>query len=148
MRLRNTPAPGGPADTITRGVVRLMLDLGLAPLQEFRLTNKRRVDVAAIDPAGRFVVVEVKSSLADFRSDGKWHEYLDFCDYFYFAVAPDFPRDRLPDEHGLIVADAYGAAIVRAAAETPMNGTRRRAQTLRFARTGASRLAGQGDPAA
>lgn len=146
MRIRTGPVPGSAADGITRGVLRLMIDLGFAPLTEFKLTSNRRVDVAALDRAGRFVVVEVKSSLADFRADGKWQEYLDYCDFYYFAVAADFPRDVLPEAHGLIIADAYEAAIVRPAIESPMNGTRRRAQTLRFARTGASRLAGKGDP--
>lgn len=147
MRIRTGPVPGSAADGITRGVLRLMIDLGFAPLTEFKLTSNRRVDVCALDRAGKFVVVEVKSSLADFRTDAKWHEYLDYCDFYYFAVAADFPRDVLPDAHGLIIADAYEAAIVRPAVEAPMNGARRRAQTLRFARTGASRLAGKGDPA-
>lgn len=148
MRIRQGPLPGSAADDITRGVVRLMNDLGFAPLLEFRLTNKRRVDVAALDRAGRFIVVEVKSSLADFRADGKWQEYLPYCDYFYFAVNPDFPRERLPDDVGLIVADPHAAAILRNADEFPMNGNRRRTQTLRFARTGANRLAGRDDPPA
>lgn len=147
MRLRIQPAPGSVADGITRGVVRLMSDLGYAPLTEFKLTNKRRVDVCALGSDGDFTVVEVKSSLADFRADGKWHEYLPFCDTFYFAVGPDFPQGVLPEDCGLIVADAYEAAIVRPAEKDPMNGNRRRVQTLRFARTGASRLAGRADPA-
>ncbi len=147
MRIRQGPLPGSPADDITRGVIRLMGDLGYAPLTEFKLTSRRRVDVAALDRDGRFVVVEVKSSLADFRADNKWSEYLDFCDFFYFAVAPNFPQDILPDNHGLIYADSYEATIVRPATESPMNGNRRRTQTLRFARTGANRLAGRSDPA-
>jgi len=147
MRIRQGPLHGTAADDITRGVQRLMSDLGLAPLLEFSLTNKRRVDVAALDRNGLFTVIEVKSSLADFRSDGKWQEYLPFCDYFYFAVNPDFPQQHLPDDAGLIVADPYGATVLRPALETPMNGNRRRTQTLRFARTAASRLAGQSDPA-
>lgn len=147
MRIRQGPLPCSVADGITRGVVRLMNDMGLAPLLEFRLTNKRRVDVAAIDRDGRFTIIEVKSSLTDFRTDGKWHEYLPYCDYFYFAVDPDFPREQLPDDAGLIIADSYEAAILRSADEVPMNGNRRRTQTLRFARTGARRLAGREDPA-
>lgn len=148
MRIRRGPLPGSPADDITRGVIRLMGDLGFAPLTEFKLTSRRRVDVAALDRDGKFVVVEVKSSLADFRADTKWPEYLDFCDFFYFAVAPDFPNDILPVDHGLIFADSYEATIVRPALESPMNGNRRRTQTLRFARTGANRLSGRSDPAA
>lgn len=147
MRIRQGPLPGSAADDITRGVVRLMCGLGYAPLLEFRLTNKRRVDVAALDRDGKFIVIEIKSSLADYRADGKWREYLPYCDFFYFAVNPDFPQEKLPGDVGLIVADAYDAAIIEPAGEVPMNGNRRRTQTLRFARTGASRLAGRDDPA-
>ncbi len=145
MRIRTGPAPGSVADGITRGVMRLLGDMGFAPLTEFKLINSRRVDIAALDQKGRFLVVEVKSSLADFQADNKWHEYLDFCDFFYFAVDTEFPRERLPENHGLIVADAYEAAILRPANESPMNGNRRRTQTLRFARTGAVRLSGGRD---
>lgn len=145
MRMRTAPAPGSPADGITRGVMRLLSEMGFAALTEFKLINNRRVDVAALDQKGRFAVVEVKSSLADFRADNKWHEYLDFCDFFYFAVDADFPQDVLPMEHGLIVADAYDAAIIRPSAEVAINGNRRRTQTLRFARTGAARLSGRGE---
>lgn len=146
MRIRQRPIPGSATDGITRGVIRLMGDMGYAPLTEFKLTNKRRVDVAALDREGQFVVIEVKSSVADFKSDNKWHEYLDFCDYFYFAVDADFPRDLIPDECGLIIADNHEAAIIRPAEQSPMNGNRRRTQTLRFARTGAQRLSGRGNP--
>jgi hypothetical protein len=146
MRLRHAPAPGSVADGITRGVVRLMSDLGYAPLTEFSLTNKRRVDVCALGRDGSFIVIEVKSSLTDYRTDGKWHEYLPYCDSFYFAVGTDFPKDVLPEDCGLIIADAYEAAIIRPSPTTAMNGNRRRTQTLRFGRTAASRLAGRGDP--
>lgn len=146
MRIRQGPIPGSVADGITRGVIRLMGDMGFAPLTEFKLTNKRRVDVAALDRNGQFVVIEIKSSVVDFRSDNKWHEYLDFCDYFYFAVDTDFPSELIPDECGLIIADSYEAVVARPANHEPMNGNRRRTQTLRFARTGAQRLSGRGDP--
>jgi len=146
MRMRQGPIPGSVADGITRGVIRLMDDMGFAPLTEFKLTNKRRVDIAALDREGQFVVIEVKSSIADFRADNKWQEYVDFCDYFYFAVDAEFPRDLIPEDCGLIIADNFEAAIIRPAAQSPMNGNRRRTQTLRFARTGAQRLAGRGDP--
>lgn len=146
MRIRQGPIPGSVADGITRGVIRLIGDMGFAPLTEFKLTNKRRVDVAALDRDGQFMVIEVKSSVADFRADNKWHEYLDFCDYFYFAIDTDFPRDLIPDDCGMIIADRHEAAIIRPAHHAPMNGNRRRTQTLRFARTGAQRLSGRRDP--
>lgn len=133
--------PGRPDRTIalTRGVTRLFIDLGLSPLCEFRLANGRRADVAGIDRRGKLVIAEVKSCRADFEVDQKWPDYLDFCDQFYFAVDPDFPRVLLPETEGLIIADEYGAAIARAADDRPLNAARRKAVTLRFARQAAAR---------
>lgn len=125
---------------VTRGVVRLLWRMGFSPLTEFKLTSNRRIDVAGLDGQGRFLFVEIKSSVADFRADGKWHDYLDFCDGFYFAVPPGFPQDILPVDAGLIVADGHDGAVLRSADETPMNGNRRRKQTLNFARAAADRL--------
>ncbi|WP_375201970.1 MmcB family DNA repair protein [Hyphococcus sp.] len=124
---------------LTRGVTRLFLDLGLAPLCEFRLANGRRADVAGIDRKGRLIIAEVKSCRADFEVDQKWPDYRDYCDQFYFAVDTDFPRELLPDDEGLIIADEYGAAIARAAEDRPLNAARRKAVTLRFARQAAAR---------
>ncbi len=125
---------------VTRGVVRLYRDLGFAPLLEFKLPSGRRGDVAGLDRKGKLIIAEVKSCREDFEADGKWEEYLDYCDEFFFAVAQDFPTDLLPVEEGLIFADAYGAAVIRPAQERPMAAARRKALTLRFARQAARRL--------
>ncbi len=86
------------------------------------------------------VIVEIKSSVADFRSDGKWPEYLDWCDRFYFAVAAGFPADILPGAPGLIVADAFGGETLRETEPSPLHASRRKALTVRFARTAARRM--------
>ncbi len=136
-------------DSVTRGVVRFLMDLGFAPMTEIPLTNGRRVDVLALDRRGKAVIVEVKSSVADYRADTKWTDYLDYCEEFYFAVDASFPRDlldapeSLPDVVGVIVADAYGADIVRPAMVRPVNAARRKTLTLKMARAGAQRLSAQ-----
>jgi len=134
------------AEGIKRGVSRYFRDLGNAVLREFRLSNGRRVDLIGLDAKGKFTIVEVKSSPADFRTDDKWPEYLAYCDSFYFAVAAGFPMDLIPEDCGLIVADAYGAVVRRPAPPQPMNATRRRAQILRFGLAGAGRLERLLDP--
>ncbi len=126
---------------LTRGVARLFSDLGLASLAEFTLPNGRRADLAGLDPGGRLIIAEVKSCQADFEADGKWTDYLPFCDEFYFAVGRDFPAGLLPEGEGLIIADAYGGAVVRAPVERPMVPARRKSITLRFARQAAARIA-------
>lgn len=125
---------------ITRGVCRYFDTLNYACLTEFTLRNGRRADVIALGPDGELVIVEVKSSLADYRADGKWPEYLDFCQRFFFAVAPDFPLAVLPPETGLLVADGYGAAERRPSPTAPLAPARRKAVTLKFARLAAQRL--------
>jgi hypothetical protein len=81
----------------------------------------------------------VKSGAEDYLADRKWGEYLPYCDAFYFAVDPDFPQNLLPPEPGLIVADGFGGAVVRAAPHAPLAGARRKALTLAFARLAAAR---------
>ncbi len=140
------PDEGGLALALARGVCRALAHRGAATLTEFTLASGRRADVIALGPDGRVTIVEVKTSPADFRSDGKWPEYLDYCDRFYFAVPEGFPHDLLPPDHGFMVADAYDALILRPSEEQTINPARRRALTLRFARAAAQRLARLGDP--
>lgn len=125
---------------LTRGVARLFSDLGLAALAEFGLPNGRRADMAGLDPKGRLVFAEIKSCQADFDADAKWTDYLGFCDEFYFAVARDFPLELLPAAEGLIIADAYGGAIMRESQDRPLAAARRKSITLRFARQAAARV--------
>jgi len=140
MHASQTGQDAPPAGEITRGVVRLFESLGLASVIELTLANGRRADVAALGADGEIRIAEVKSSVADFRSDGKWPAYGDYCDRFYFAVAAWFPQDILPAHTGLIVADGFGGAIVRQPDPARLNAARRKAMTLRFARLAASRL--------
>src|SRR5690606_22384146 len=95
---------------------------------------------------GGLAIAEVKSCLADFRSDRKWPEYLDWCDRFYFAVAEDFPAEIVPESCGLILADAYEARILREPEARPVAPARRRALVMRFAQTAAGRLHRLEDP--
>ena len=128
--------------TVTRGAARLLAALGYAPLAEVTLPNGRRADLMALGPKGQIFIVEVKSGVEDFRVDLKWPEYQPYCDAFAFAVAPEFPRDILPDEPGLIIADGFGGAILREAPIATLAGARRKALTLAFARLAAMRAAG------
>ena len=134
------------ASNLARGVSRRLGDLGYGTVAEFSLRNGRRVDVIGLNSAGRFVIVEIKTTEADFRGDQKWHEYVDYCDAFYFAVPQGFPCEILPADHGLMVVDAYGAETLRVAPDVPINPSRRRAQILRFALAASTRLSRLIDP--
>jgi hypothetical protein len=133
---------------LTRGVCRAFDQLGYASLVEFPLANGRRADVLALGKRGELVIVEIKSSAADFRADRKWPSYREFADRLYFAVASGFPGALIPEDCGLMVADAFGAALLREARAVPIAAGRRRAVTLRFARIAAARLRRVLDPEA
>ena len=128
--------------------MRLLSDMGYRCIAEFSLKNNRRADIIGLNKKGVIVIVEVKSSVADFRSDRKWKEYLDHCDEFYFAVTDDFPQDILPPDEGQIIADKYGAAIISTSQSRTVNATRRKTLVLNFARTAAQRLHDLTDPGA
>ena len=154
-----TDDPGSAADSfsagealaaalLARGVCRTLEQLGYASLLEFPLANGRRADILALGRGGDLIIVEIKSSVADFRSDRKWGHYRDFADRLYFAVPNDFPALLIPEECGLIVADAFGAEVLRHGALSPLRPARRRALTLRFAQHAATRLRRHLDPEA
>jgi hypothetical protein len=133
---------------LARGVCRALAQLGYASLVEFPLANGRRADVLALGKTGDLIIVEIKSSVADFRADRKWARYREFADRLYFAVPNGFPALLIPEECGLIVADSFGAAVLRDGVATPLAPARRRALTLRFALAAANRLRRQLDPEA
>jgi hypothetical protein len=140
-------APDDRALAIARGVSRMLGEAGQTCLHEFTLRNGRRADVMAMARDGTFTIIEIKSSVTDFRTDSKWPDYLDYCDHFYFAVGEDFPQELIPESCGLIVADAYGAVILRESAEDRLAGARRRMLLLRYAEVAGRRLMSLLDPA-
>jgi hypothetical protein len=135
------------AAEIQRGICRALRALGHSVVCELGLANGRRADVVALSPGADIWIVEIKSCLVDFQTDGKWKDYLDYCDRLYFAVSPDFPREVLPHDAGLALADRYGAEFVREPVEERLCAARRKAMMLCFARAAALRLQRHLDPA-
>ncbi len=132
---------------VQRGVMRLLRQqLDFCCLAEFTLANNRRCDVLGIGPKGEIWIVEIKSSLEDFRVDQKWPDYKHYCDRFFFAKPAELDADIFPETEGLMVADAHGAEIIRPAALETLSGARRKALMLRLARTGADRVHALMDP--
>ena len=131
---------------VCTGVRRLLSGLGCATLCELTLASGRRADIVALTPDGCIWIVEVKSSAADLRADGKWPDYREYCDRLYFAVPTDFRTELLPGETGLILADGYGASLMREAPEHRLAGARRKAVLLRFAHVAANRHHALVDP--
>ena len=140
------------AADVARGVTRLFLRHDLVAMPEVPLDGGRRADLMALDPKGRIVVVEIKVSRADLMGDGKWPDYLDHCDRYFWAVPAGFdlsPFDQpafLPARTGVIVADRYDAEIVREATTHPLPAHVRKRCTLAFARRAARRVQAMVDP--
>ena len=125
---------------VRRGVPRLFLQMGATLIPELCLVTGRRADLVALMKNGDIWIIEIKSSIEDFRVDRKWPEYRLFSDRFFFATHPDVPADLFPEECGFIRSDGYGAEILRDAPEHRLTAPTRKALTLRMARTGAARL--------
>ena len=131
---------------VRRGACRLMRQSGHSVLLEMPLPDGRRADIFAVGRGGEITIVEVKSSIEDWRVDEKWPDYLAWCDQLYVAVPIDFPQALIPGDIGLIVADGYGGELLRAAPRRPLAAARRKSLLIDCARLGSQRLARLEDP--
>ena len=106
------------------------------------LASGRRADLVALGADGEIWIVEIKSSVADFRADQKWMDYRLHCDRLFFATTIDVPCEIFPHDTGLIVADAFGAEIVCEAPEHRASCRDPQAHDARFRARAALRLVG------
>ena len=136
-----------PGQVLARGVCRHLLGHDFVTVEELVPTSGLRVDVMALGPKGEVWIVECKSSRADFQSDNKWQGYLEWCDRYFWAVDEHFPTELLPEETGLIIADAYDAEIMRMGPEAKLAPARRKVMVQKFARHAALRWHAARDPA-
>ena len=131
---------------VARGTARLLRSLGFACVSELALPSGRRADLVALNERGEIWIVEIKSSVEDFRADQKWGDYRLHCDRLFFATAGHVPLEIFPTDAGLILADGYGAELVREAPEHRLHAATRKSVTLAFARAAAARLQALSDP--
>ncbi len=140
------------AAAVKRGIQRLFARNDIWCLAEMPLRNNRRSDLMGVDSRGKVVIVEIKVSRADLMGDGKWQEYLDYCDKFYWGLPQGLDRglldtpDYLPESCGVILADGYDAEILRPAPSVPLAAARRKVEVERLARTALRRLSETHDP--
>jgi len=149
LLIASPPADGRQSPTalaIARGTARHLHALGYCVVSELPLPSGRRADLVALGGDGEILIVEIKSSIADFRADQKWMEYRLHCDRLFFATMADVPCEIFPADAGLIVADAFGASIVYEAPEHRLKAARRKTVMLRFAHAAALRLQALADP--
>lgn len=150
MRVGESPLHDGrqsaTAIAIARGTQRLLTSLGRACVGELALPSGRRADLVALGEDGEIWIIEIKSSIADFRADQKWEDYRLHCDRLLFATTIDVPHEIFPPDAGLIVADQFGAHLVLEPPEHRLHGATRRSMLLLFARAAARRLQALADP--
>jgi hypothetical protein len=131
---------------VARGTARYLHALGYCVVSELPLPSGRRADLVALGGDGEIVIVEIKSSVADFRADRKWTDYRMHCDRLFFATVVEVPGEIFPPDAGLIVADAFGASVLNEAPEHRLPAATRKAMMLRFAHAAALRLQALADP--
>ena len=133
---------------VARGVGRLLRTRDFALVSELPLATGRRADIVGLGPGGDIWIVEIKSSIEDLRVDRKWPGYRLSCDRLFFATHADVPLEIFPEDAGLILADAFGAELLREGPEHRLAGATRKAMLVRFAHAAALRLHGLVDPGA
>jgi len=131
---------------VARGTMRLLHQHGFSAVSELPLPSGRRADLVALNSASEIWIVEIKSSIEDFRADGKWTDYRLHCDRLFFATTMEVPCEIFPKDTGLIVADAFGAQIVCEAPQHKLHAATRKSMMLSFARCAALRLQSLADP--
>ena len=132
---------------IARGTARMLRSLGFSCISELPLPSGRRADLVALNDKSEIWIVEIKSSVEDFRADQKWMDYRAHCDRLFFATTLEVPCDIFPKDTGLIVADAFGAQLICEAPEHRLHAATRKSMMLTFARCAALRLQSLVDPA-
>jgi len=125
---------------VRKGLQILLHDMRHAVMPELVLANGRRADLATVSDKGELWIVEIKTSIEDFRSDRKWPDYRGYCDRLFFATHQEVPLDIFPEECGLFVSDGYGAHLLREAPEHKLSPASRKAMMLNFSRAAAHRL--------
>jgi hypothetical protein len=150
VKISQVPVDGRQSETaliVARGTMRLLLSHGFTCVSELPLPSGRRADLVAVGRSGEIWIVEIKSSIADFRADQKWMDYRMHCDRLFFATTIEVPCEIFPKDTGLIVADGFGGEIVCEAPEHRLPAPTRKAMTLRIAQCAALRLQSLIDPA-
>jgi hypothetical protein len=144
-----SPRDGRRSETalfVARGTRRLLRRLNFSTVTELPLLTGRRADIVALAMDATIFIVEIKSSAADFRADAKWRDYRAHCDRLFFAIPETVPIQIMPEDAGLILADAFGAEILREAPEHRTAAATHRAVLMRFAHAAAHRLHRLSDP--
>jgi hypothetical protein len=116
---RNTSPRAQTAEALKKAVSFMFFKYGYSMTTELGILKwgRRRADVIGNKIGGDLVLIEVKSSVADFRTDNKWTEYLPYADRVYLAFTKEVARKihdnpelkaRIPKRVGVLVLGSDG----------------------------------------
>lgn len=125
---------------VRRGVQALLHEMRHAVLPELALANGRRADLMTVSEKGEIWIIEIKTSIEDFRTDRKWPQYRAYCDRLFFATHADVPLEIFPEDCGLLLSDGYGGHMLREAPDHRLPPATRKSVMLSFSRAAAQRL--------
>ena len=104
-------------DTLSREILqktmRFLSLKGYKVLSEFALPNKKRVDIIALNLKKEIIIVEVKSNKNGVRLDKKWKNYLNYCNYFYFACNDKLKNFNFSKNIGVIQKKFNAIKIIK-----------------------------------
>ncbi|QDH83400.1 hypothetical protein [Achromobacter phage Motura] len=83
-----------------------------------------RADILAMSMSQEIIVVEIKSSVADFRSDKKMHLYLDYCNKAYLACSLEVYKKIKADIHpgfGVMIIGEKSVRVIKNAKRRDMD---------------------------
>jgi hypothetical protein len=115
---------------IETGVCWLLRKEGCLVLRQLILPSGKKPDIVALHSNGEIWIIEIKSSVRDFRTDPKWPEYHDFCHRLFFAITPNL-KDVFPKQHGLIRANSFDGKIIRIPSRHRLIGAHRMKACIR-----------------
>ena len=127
-------------ERVTDAIARSCFEQGDELLREFELSVKRRVDLVTISDKGWITIIEIKLSVAVFRSDKKWNKYIEWADQFYFGVAHNFPIEILTKEHSIITTDGFDIYKAQPSPVQKLNGSRRNTPVRKLAKASIRRI--------
>lgn len=83
-----------------------LFNRGYIAIAEFTLPNGRRADIFAYNES-EIIILEIKVSMGDLKSDTKWRDYLSYCDSFYFLTTRELQytaKEKINGSCGLFIS--------------------------------------------
>jgi hypothetical protein len=132
---------------ISQKTMQFLSSKGYKVLSEFALPNKKRVDIIAINSKKEIIIVEVKSKKSEVKTDKKWKNYLNYCNYFYFACNDKLKDLNLSKNIGVIQNNSKSIKITKKSKYKKLSENKKNKLIFKIALSAASKFHRLIDPA-